>query len=69
MIDENWEPDLKKFKVICQACGKTGETGWETPKKTGFMLNFIDEDGETYDYNLCMDCEVKIRPPEPHKGS
>lgn len=70
MIDENWEPDTKKFKVVCQACGKLGQIDFDVPsKEAGFMLNFIDVDEGNYEYNLCMECEDEVRPPEPHKGS
>lgn len=70
MIDENWEPDTKRFKVICQACGEDGVIDFdEQTKKARFMIHWIDDEGEEYEYNLCLDCEEMIYPPEPHKGS
>ena len=55
-------PDVHKFKVICQRCGKTGEVDFDKAwKEAGYVL-FVNKYGKyEYEYWLCWDCCMKLR--------
>ena len=55
------EIDTQHFKVICQTCGKTGETDFNKPQReTGWALRFgYQEMPLEYEYHQCMDCADK----------
>lgn len=57
-----WEPDPRKWKVICQRCGKTGVIdNFKTAEENGFINLFYGYEDETgfvqeVEYWLCSDC-------------
>ncbi len=61
-----FEPDPRRFKVVCQRCGKTGEVDFKKPLgEMGWHLMFWDydtEDGYTFtiEYYLCDECYYEL---------
>jgi len=58
--DRVWFPDFKKFKVICQRCGKTGEIDWTDPSDVSFLLFSVEDNEYVYEFWLCSKCADEI---------
>jgi len=53
-----WNVDFKKFKVICQRCGKTGEIDYFEP--SGFVGLVTKHKHGYIEYFLCLECFEKL---------
>jgi len=62
---EEWEPNFRKFRAVCQKCGKTGFVDFKkSAQENGFILMFW-EYGDEYggfevEYYLCLDCYNRL---------